>query len=356
MEIAEVYKAISHDLSGSISKNRFRQEILWGISRMFDLLEEPDINFCVVFDYKCDIEVHFRDSIEFYQIKTHKVQSPYTFAQLSKIDGQNSIIAKLFLLKDVSCEQVRIRCALVSNAFLKVGKKTFSESERLSFSDLDEKSQLIIKKALCAELSRGEVDLAGLHYIYTSMDLSSPENAIKGKITGSFEKIKGCEPIKPNALYRLIFDTVQEKACYEFVADDYNELMRQKGITKRQLDSMLAQYMEKTDNSVEQVQTHIERTESSLRNRKKLKTALIKVVEAECSSRLLQDKEKEISAYILQQENMEELPSDINDLADSLLKFFGDQFPIEYSRTEQFVFMLLIIKRWEDGKYEQAHI
>ncbi len=163
--------------------------------------------------------VAFRFTIE----ESHKVQSPYTFTQLSKIDGQSSIIAKLFLLKDISCDQVRIRCALVSNAFLKVGNKTFSESERLAFNNLDEKSQSTIKKALCTELSRGEVDLTDLHYIYTSMDLSSPEDAIKGKITGSFEKIKGCEPIKPNALYRLIFDTVQEKAYGADEADDWTD-------------------------------------------------------------------------------------------------------------------------------------
>lgn len=356
MSIAEIYKAIPYDLSGSMSKNRFRQEILWGISRMFDLLDEPDMDFCVIFDYKCDIEVHFSNAIEFYQIKSHKVQSPYTFTQLSKKDGQNSVIAKLFLLKDISCEQTRIKCALVSNAFLKVGKNTFSESERLSFADLDEKSQLIIKKALCTELSRDKVDLNDLHYIYTSMDLSSPEDSIKGKITGSFEKIKGCEPVKPNALYRLILDTVQEKACYEFVADDYNELIKHKGLTKQQLDLMLVQYMEKTDNSVEQVQKHIEQTELSLRSRKNLKTALIKVVEAECSSRLLQSKEKEIAAYISHLETMDEFPTNINNLADNLLQIFENQFPIEYSSDEKFVFMLLIIKRWEDGKYEQTHI
>jgi hypothetical protein len=40
------------------------------------------------------------------------------------------------------------------------------------------------------------------------MNLLDPQNDIIGKITGSFEKIKGCEPVKPNALYRLIVDTV----------------------------------------------------------------------------------------------------------------------------------------------------
>lgn len=361
MAIAETYKVIPYDLSGAVSKNRFRQEILWGISKMFDLFDEPGKDFCVVFDYNCDVEVHFNDAIEFYQVKSRKAQSAYSLTALSKYaekDGkiQNSIIAKLFLLKDASCDQVCIRCALVSNAFLKIGTKAYSEYEHLPFTSLDDKSQSVVKNALCSELSRAEVDLNNLHYIYTSMDLVSPENAIKGKITGSFEKIKGCGPVKPNALYRLIFDTVQEKACYEFAADDYNELVKQKGITKQQLDLMLVQYMEKTDNSVERVHTHIEQSEPLLKNRKKLKSALVKIVEAEYSSRALQDKEVEISRYLLQQEDSDGFPSEIDSLADNLLKRFGEQFPIEYSSTERFVFMLLIIKRWEDGKYEQARI
>ena len=71
--VVDVYTKIPYDLSGSISKNRFRQELCWGISKMFDLFDKED--FCVVFDYKCDIEIHFNDSIEFYQIKTHKITS-----------------------------------------------------------------------------------------------------------------------------------------------------------------------------------------------------------------------------------------------------------------------------------------
>ncbi len=52
--VVDVYTKIPYDLSGSISKNRFRQELCWGISKMFDLFDKED--FCVVFDYKCDIE------------------------------------------------------------------------------------------------------------------------------------------------------------------------------------------------------------------------------------------------------------------------------------------------------------
>ena len=53
--VVDVYTKIPYDLSGSISKNRFRQELCWGISKMFDLFDKED--FCVVFDYKCDIEI-----------------------------------------------------------------------------------------------------------------------------------------------------------------------------------------------------------------------------------------------------------------------------------------------------------
>lgn len=101
--VVDVYTKIPYDLSGSISKNRFRQELCWGISKMFDLFDKED--FCVVFDYKCDIEIHSNDSIEFYQIKTHKIQSPYKFSNLKGHKDGPSIIAKhnVFEKEAVKC-------------------------------------------------------------------------------------------------------------------------------------------------------------------------------------------------------------------------------------------------------------
>lgn len=76
------------------------------------------------------------------------------------------------------------------------------------------------------------------------MNLFAPQNDIIGKITGSFERIKGCEPVKPNALYRLILDTVTEKACYELSSQDYSELIKCKGVTKAELNSIYNHYRE----------------------------------------------------------------------------------------------------------------
>jgi len=262
------YKKIPYDLSGAASKNRFRLEMLWGISKMFDLYHKPD--FCVVFDYKCDIEIHFNDSLEFYQIKTHKVQSPYSFNVISKPDKntRKSILGRLYLLKNVSGKQVSMKVALVSNAFFKIDKKVYSDVEILKFSDLDDATQKKISAALKSELQQEDIDISNVHYIYTSMNLLNPENDIKGKIAGCFEKIKNCEPIKPNALYRLIRDTVDAKACYELKSDDYDELISHKGITKAQLDMMLNQYVDNTDNGVKQTQEYIE-SKYSMKERRK---------------------------------------------------------------------------------------
>lgn len=71
------------------------------------------------------------------------------------------------------------------------------------------------------------------------MNLAEPKNEIVGKLVSSFQKIKGCEPLNPNALYRLIYDAVVDKACYEYSDTDYNSLVKHKGFTKDELDTML---------------------------------------------------------------------------------------------------------------------
>ena len=180
------------------------------------------------------------------------------------------------------------------------------------------------------------------------MNLLDPQNDIIGKITGSFEKIKGCEPVKPNALYRLIVDTVTEKACYELSSQDYAELIRRKGITKAELNKMLEHHMEKTDNSVSLVQEYIERKQVTIGEKRKLKQSLAKIVEAECASLELQTKQQTLFKYI------DTISTDVSfeEMAEALLSRYSTTFPIEYSQTDRYVFILLVIKRWECGLNE----
>ena len=55
MNRQEYYMNLPKDLSGSISKNRFRLELLWGIGKIIDAHKEND-DYAVIFDFKCDIE------------------------------------------------------------------------------------------------------------------------------------------------------------------------------------------------------------------------------------------------------------------------------------------------------------
>ncbi len=120
------YDNIPAETSGSSSKNRFRLEMLWGASKMFDLFDKGD--FCVVFDYKCDVEVHLENSLEFYQIKTHKVQAPYSLNALSSTKkSDTSILGKLFLIKNAVNKSIETRVAVVSNTYFKIGSKVYSE-------------------------------------------------------------------------------------------------------------------------------------------------------------------------------------------------------------------------------------
>ena len=97
MSIPVYYLSLPHDLSGSRSKNRFRAELLWGLSKILDLMEE-DQDFTMVFDYACDIEVHYENGFEFFQIKTHDRCKSYTTKRLTKVKGENSILGKLYVL------------------------------------------------------------------------------------------------------------------------------------------------------------------------------------------------------------------------------------------------------------------
>lgn len=348
MDALKEYSKIQCDLSGATSKNRFRLEMLWGASKMFDLFEKDD--FCVVFDYKCDIEIHFSDSFEFYQLKTHKVQRPYNFTKIAKQDKNGrSIFGKLYLLRNGLDSSISVKLAIVSNAFLKIGNKTYSDSEVLQFSDLDDNAKKAISESLSSELGNS-IDLNDFEFIYTSMNLLNPENDLRGKIIGSFERVMSCEPEKPNALYRLIVDTIESKACYEMRSNEYEELKKNKGITKAELYSMLSKHATYVDTSIEKADKIIENYFSSPSKIRKYKVSLVTITKDYLTSVELKDREEQIVAYLYEHEK--ELPDNQTDTLDLLFGSFNSFFSVEYSEIDRKVFILLVLLRWEDGKYE----
>lgn len=152
--LSEHYINLPYDLSGSRAKNRFRNEMLWGLKKMLDLYKN-DIPFTVVFDYNCVIEVHKTDGFEFYHLKTQNNTDSYTLTKMldNKSSG-GSILEKLYLLRDDSQNQENdeIKIALVSKAPLNDGKKTYSNMEIVDLSSLNSKDVKDMKEKIKTEL------------------------------------------------------------------------------------------------------------------------------------------------------------------------------------------------------------
>ena len=212
MDNNEFYQSLPVDLSGSRSKNRFRLELLWGLGKLIDLMDTAD-DFTVVFDYVCDIEVHLPNGFEFYQLKTHSSSmTSYTISQLTtkeKQSSEGSILGKLFLLKSKD-KSISTRIAVVSNIPISIGKKK-CEALEVALTDLPADIQKKIIDALHDEIQLSQSDLVDVLFIRSHMNFAEPQNELAGKLSFSFERIKGYEPHKPNSLNRLYAEVVLEK-------------------------------------------------------------------------------------------------------------------------------------------------
>ena len=90
---SDSYLKLPYDLSGSMSKNRFRNEMLWGLEKMFELYRTNQ-DFFMVFDYVCDIEAHLNGKIEFFQIKTNNAAKPYSINKIAKPDKSGKLLRR----------------------------------------------------------------------------------------------------------------------------------------------------------------------------------------------------------------------------------------------------------------------
>ena len=335
------YMSLPHDLAGSRSKNRFRIELLWGVSKLLDLMEEPG-DFTMVFDYVCDIEVHKENGFDFFQIKSKGNCSSFTANSLtSQKKGKGSILGKLYALS-ASSPNGSTKVAIVTNA----PYHAFSTESRLnSFSSLPEEEKDRLKAALIKELSIETIDFSNVFYIHTTMDLEHPEDSVRGHLILAFEKIKKCEPKNPNALYRLVFDTVTEKACYEYSANDYAEILKLKGVSRKEFDELLNQHAEDSITGIQQAKEYIASLKS-VNERYKCNVALPKAIHILSISRPVKQIEIRIAEFLS--------VSDVGDTEQALDELgtrFDSSFPVEISKTERFLVYLIVLKRFEGGAY-----
>lgn len=345
MEVESYYMDLPADVSGSMSKNRFRNELFWGVGRALDIME-TGADFTVVFDYACDVEIHMEKNTEFYQLKTHKTDKKYTIRSLTKKEkdnSQGSILGKLYVLNTGKNKNVKL--AIVTNVLFsdltecKVGENVFTALTAEKLQKMEE--------ALKSELGIDSVDLSNTYYIFTRMNLEEPQNEMIGKIIKSFVEIMKCEPDKPNALYRLINDEVQEKACYELPVSSYEELVTKKGITRAEFERMMQCHAVNEKTGIKQTEEYINSL-SDILQKKKYKKALSNILGTMASSKPLLNLENAISEYLVKLEEIESMDS----LLDELSNKFHGQFPLEITNAEKTVFYLIIVFKFEEGVYD----
>lgn len=338
----DYYMRLPKDLSGSISKNRFRLELLWGINKIIDV-HKADEDYTVVFDFKCDIELHRGDEFCFYQIKTKKSGSGgnYNEKNLCRKNSkkQNSILGKLYALYSPG---QNIKLAIVCNKQLKIKNQEINLS-RQCFGELEESIVDDVKKNLCSELGLNSINLDNVFYIFDNMDLLNPEDAVRGKLIKSFVEIKGEEPQNPNALYRLVSETVKEKASYELDLAGYEDVVNFKGITRSEFDRMLEAHKKESKKGILETQNYI--NTQPLKLKRKYNIAMGNLLNLPQNENLNMIKIK-IFNYIKEHEDSLD---NIDDYLENVSKLFDENFGIEFTVEMKIVQYLLIYFIYASG-------
>ncbi len=343
---------LPYELSGAMSKNRFRSEILWGLTKVFEVYISGE-NFVAIFDYVCDIEIHTDHSLNFYQVKTQKSYKPYSLNTILKKNKEHSILGKLYLLKVVAdSDKNMIRLAVVSNSVLQgVGNKIYSDSEKFCFDELEEKCRSRVIEKMGEEFPNiDSFDLHDIYYIRSTVDLFKPEESLIGKTALFYKEVTGTESKKTITLYNVLSETVNSCAAYELASNNYDELILNKGITRDTIDSILKEYSDEADIAVNECINEINNYYKKINERSQWKKFLTESLTLLEKDKFLQSMEKEISEYI--NDNIDNFAMDTFEAVSYLQNKFKTRFTIEYEETLQSAFILLIIKRYEEGLYE----
>lgn len=240
------YMGTAPDLSGSISKNRFRTELFWGIDRLLTCLDSGIDSFAVVFDYRCDIELHLDDRYEFYQVKTGgKGKFGVTWATRLPKRGI-SIIARLYELDDAA-QDCPIKLVIVGNRpFVKKGGSFDSPGEVL-FATLEPEDKQKIEQAVTRDNKGVTPDLNKASYLLVAMNLDKPQDSVRGHLLSTYHDVMGCEPKKPMALCEALEGLVSDRACNEKQQPDYESVISNKGISHEEVRKLFSIYEDREE-------------------------------------------------------------------------------------------------------------
>ena len=216
-------------------------------------------------------------------------------------------------------------------------------NEEICFGSLDIDIVNFIQEKLRDELKLTEIALDNMFYICECIDLNNPQHALIGKLVESFQAIKNEEPNNPNALYRLVFDTVQKKASYEKVITNYNNVLQLKGISKDEFDKILEAHRKKSITGIEQVRDYIKMLPPG--ERRLYNQALTSLLDIDHSHDLIKLK-KSIFIYVEEHINMIKNEDEVLRL---LSNFFDNEFSLEFTKIMKNILYLIVFYIYTEG-------
>ena len=270
------YMGTAPDLSGSLSKNRFRVELLWGIERLLTCLDKGLDSFAVVFDYRCDIELHLDDGYEFFQIKTSKADKFGVSWVTRKNKHGISIVGRLYELDDASSDGP-IRLVIVGNRpFVAANNKRYDVPGEVLFSDLKDADKCKIEKAITEHNPEASPDLKKISYLLVAIDLGNPDHSLRGHLDKTYKAVMGCEPRKQGALYEALEGLARDCACNERMQSNYEDVINNKALTKDDIDDLFSKYADRENSEQDYILSWI-KTQRPLRQNS-LKLAYTEII------------------------------------------------------------------------------
>lgn len=351
MVIDYAYSLYEADVSGSRSKNRFSYEIYWGIDRFLRELIDSD-DFTMVFDYVCDVEIHHRDRLEFFQVKSKKDAGSYTVKALTRKEPskQHSIIGTLYKLRHTEIENnmPKSKLAIVSNLHLGVSDNLRIPNSELMLETIEEKNRSIFLSAISAEFPDEEIDLSDVFFINSDLGISTVRETMIGRVESFFVQFYSEDPVKPGALLSLLIQEALEKANYEFPVNSRIEAVEKKGITSERFKLIIGRYAEQSVSIMEQCKKYIQEAEKNLGKRLKYMTVLPDVISRLRMDFHWQELEGKITDDILEQSgNLES--AQIFELVRQYVGISTVTFPLEFSLEEIELFCLIVMIKVEES-------
>lgn len=249
------------DLSGSRSSNRFGFQGDWAICEMLERFSKDD-DFIFLFDYHEDIVVLSNELVDFkadfYQVKTESTGKGWDKNALikgkkskrkSKDNSSEeielpSIMGKLYANKYNFKDGVK-SLNMISNARFKFTLNTGLKSDNLDViclvdlatDDLKEFTDHIELKYTLTH----SCDFPNYTYFkVTSLSLNDSKTHTTGKIAEVLDALFPATEVSSSRIYKTLADDIKRKNDKEKSFTDFEQLIREKGISKAEIQKIFA--------------------------------------------------------------------------------------------------------------------